>query len=381
VGLYDNLTRMVLHQGKLDEATALYQEQIDLMLRYPALKVDTLQMRIRNTATLLKEKGWNTQADALLSASEKLLLQRLAQGAETAQGTNWLADVYSDQGRHAEAEVVHRREWERIQREAPDNLPKVAVATLRLAQTLGRAHRHAEGEALRRELLARQREKLGPDHPDIVTSLRSLAGCVQAQGRWAESEPMLREALAMWTRIGVPGEVESPFSNSIFSLSEALLRQGRLAEAEQVLDERLKDLRARRPDDQWGVSEMEVALTRVLLKEEKFPQAEPLAREALGFQEKKLPDAWATFETRSLLGESLLGQNRWADAGPLLLSGYEGMKRLEDKIMARDRVRLREALQRLAKFEAMAGQPDRAAAWQRELEEFDRRSREGARKE
>jgi len=126
---------------------------------------------------------------------------------------------------------------------------------------------------------------------------------------------------------------------------------------------------------------MEVALTRVLLKEEKFPQAEPLAREALGFQEKKLPDAWATFETRSLLGESLLGQNRWADAGPLLLSGYEGMKRLEDKIMARDRVRLREALQRLAKFEAMAGQPDRAAAWQRELEEFDRRSREGARKE
>jgi len=57
------------------------------------------------------------------------------------------------------------------------------------------------------------------------------------------------------------------------------------------------------------------------------------------------------------------------------------MKRLEDKSSRGTKCVLREALQRLAKLEAMAGQPDRAGAWQRELEASDRRAREGAGKE
>ena len=41
------------------------------------------------------------------------------------------------------------------------------------------------------------------------------------------------------------------------------------------------------------------------------------------------PDTWTTFNTKSMLGGALLGQKKYAEAEPLLLKGYAGMKRRE----------------------------------------------------
>ena len=40
----------------------------------------------------------------------------------------------------------------------------------------------------------------------------------------------------------------------------------------------------------------------------------------------RLPDDWTTFNTMSLLGEALMGEKQHAEAAPLLLKGYEGLK-------------------------------------------------------
>ena len=53
------------------------------------------------------------------------------------------------------------------------------------------------------------------------------------------------------------------------------------------------------------------------------------ARECLLIREKTEPDAWTTFNTKSLLGGSLLGQKNYSGAEPLLLAGYEGMQERE----------------------------------------------------
>jgi hypothetical protein len=47
------------------------------------------------------------------------------------------------------------------------------------------------------------------------------------------------------------------------------------------------------------------------------------------------------------LGASLLGQKKFAEAEPLLLGGYEGMKRCEDKIPKALRSQLTNSLERL----------------------------------
>ena len=43
-------------------------------------------------------------------------------------------------------------------------------------------------------------------------------------------------------------------------------------------------------------------------------------------REKSQPDLWSTFNKQSLLSGALLGQKKYAEAEPLLLSGDEGMK-------------------------------------------------------
>ncbi len=68
-----------------------------------------------------------------------------------------------------------------------------------------------------------------------------------------------------------------------------------------------------------------------------------------------------------MLGGALLGQKKFAEAEPLLLSGYEGMKKQEDKIPPAGKDRLNEAVSRLVQFYESTSKPDEAAKWRKEL--------------
>jgi tetratricopeptide (TPR) repeat protein len=109
------------------------------------------------------------------------------------------------------------------------------------------------------------------------------------------------------------------------------------------------------------------ARVMTLLVEGKFAEAEPLARECLALREIMIPDDWRTFNARSMLGGSLLGQKKYAEAEPLLLSGYQGLKQREDKIPAAGNMRPREAFQRLVQLYEDTGRPDQAAQWKKLL--------------
>jgi eukaryotic-like serine/threonine-protein kinase len=106
----------------------------------------------------------------------------------------------------------------------------------------------------------------------------------------------------------------------------------------------------------------------LLLQAKAFAEAEPLLRECLAILEKTQPDAWTTFNTKSLLGGSLLGQKMYANAEPLLLAGDEGGKQREAKIPANGKVRLPEAVERLVQLYEATGKKDEAAKWRKELE-------------
>ena len=97
-------------------------------------------------------------------------------------------------------------------------------------------------------------------------------------------------------------------------------------------------------------------------------EAEPLIREALTIREAKAPDDWRTFNTRSMLGAALMGRSKLAEAEPLLLDGYRGMKEREATIPAQGKVRIPDALERLVRlYEANGNEPE-AAAWRARLE-------------
>jgi lipopolysaccharide biosynthesis regulator YciM len=74
-----------------------------------------------------------------------------------------------------------------------------------------------------------------------------------------------------------------------------------------------------------------------------------------------------------MLGGSLLGQKKHAEAEPLLASGYEGMKQRENLIPQQARaVFLKEALQRLVQLYEATGQSEKAAQYRQRLTETDK---------
>ena len=81
-------------------------------------------------------------------------------------------------------------------------------------------------------------------------------------------------------------------------------------------------------------------LAMAYVSQQKFAQAEPLAREAVQTDSKVQPDNWQRFRAQSLLGASLAGQKNFAEAEPFLVSGYQGMLARNDSIDVPDRYNL-----------------------------------------
>ena len=104
-----------------------------------------------------------------------------------------------------------------------------------------------------------------------------------------------------------------------------------------------------------------------LSQQQKWSEAEPVLRECLAIREKAMPDNWLRFNTMSLLGNSLLGQGRYAEAELLIVPGYEGMKSRKAKIPAVGKPRLAEAAERVVRLYEGWGKPGQADAWKRKL--------------
>jgi tetratricopeptide (TPR) repeat protein len=220
-----------------------------------------------------------------------------------------------------------------------------------------------EADPFLREGLAMRRRLFDNEHPDVADALSHLANLLLRQGKFAEAEIADREAVAIYSKSRT-----HPFLiGTLGQLVQALRGQGKLAEAETFQREKLAEDRKQYGDDSALVANALAELTSILLAEEKFTEAEPPARECLIIREKQIPDDWVTFNARSMLGDSLLGQTNYAAAEPLLLAGYEGMKQREDKIPANGRIRLKQSLQRLVQLYEASGQSAKAAEWKSKL--------------
>jgi len=77
------------------------------------------------------------------------------------------------------------------------------------------------------------------------------------------------------------------------------------------------------------------------------------------------------FHSRALLGASLLGQKKYGEAEPWLLSGYEGLQQREGKVPGQDE-RVGEALHGIVQLLNSTGQTVAATQWQKRLNEWHR---------
>jgi hypothetical protein len=116
---------------------------------------------------------------------------------------------------------------------------------------------------------------------------------------------------------------------------------------------------------QWWVKNVEPVAQDLL--QVSAEDAEPILRECLAIRQKQTPDDWTTFNTKSLLGAALLGQKKYADAEPLLLAGYDGMKKALGQTAAERQGRLIENLECLVKLYDAWDKKDKASEWRKKL--------------
>ena len=149
-----------------------------------------------------------------------------------------------------------------------------------------------------------------------------------------------------------------------------LFDQGKSAEAELRFREALAIRKKVSGNEDPLVAVLLSGLGTALNRQDKLTDAETMYRECLTIREKKLPDMWYTFYTQTLLGGSLFAQKKYADAEPLLISGYEGINHRQDQLSA-GKSQLKEALRRLVQLYEETNRPDEAAKWKQKLAELE----------
>src|SRR5262249_6120194 len=150
---------------------------------------------------------------------------------------------------------------------------------------------------------------------------------------------------------------------SVWNLALILASRRQWPESEQLWVETIALQRKLLGPDHLQMATLLEHLAAVRLEQNKFNEAEAPARECLATRESQMPRHWRTFEARSLLGASLLGQGKHADAEPLLRAAFDGLKERQDKIPEPSQVSLKKAAQRLVQLYEQTNRPDQAAEW------------------
>jgi hypothetical protein len=151
------------------------------------------------------------------------------------------------------------------------------------------------------------------------------------------------------------------------ALTDALARvrfgEGNYAQAETLLAKVLEGRRRQFGPEHLSTLRAASAVARVQIREQKYAAAESILAATLESYRKIGPEIWERFRCESLLGASLEGQKRYAEAEPLLISGYEGMRQRLSVIPAGTRPVVTEAENAVAQLYRDWGKPQKADEW------------------
>jgi hypothetical protein len=218
------------------------------------------------------------------------------------------------------------------------------------------------------ETLQKMKATLGPDHPNTLTSMNNLAGAYRVNGQLAKAVPLYEQTLQKRKAQLGPDHLNTLNSMNRLGKAYADAKQG--AKAATTLVAYVDSSRKRAPKDSPRFAGLLAQVSLDLLRCGQHAAAEPLLRECLAIREKTQSDHVATFNTMSLLGRALLGQKKYAEAEPLLLKGYQGMKKQENSIPPQAKIYLHQALDRLIELYTAMNKPDELKKWQAERAKY-----------
>ena len=349
-------------------------------------------------------------ADAEPMLSDLLERSRRVLGADsenTLDATDVLARVYFMRSKFPEAERL-LQDMITIQKRVFGPEHPFTVRTMNnLAVLYQREHRNQDAEKLYVTVIEIQRRVSGPDHPETLNALNNLGVLYSVEGKYSEAAPIYEKVLEQWCKQLGP---EHPRTLAVMS-NIAVLKQGQrdLAGAETlghlVLEIRTRVLGAEHSDtfqsqnilasifeEEGKYGEADPLFTRVIevrervlgpknpdtldaiahlgelrIDQARYAEAEAMLRGCLDIQKQTMPSDYRRYLTESLLGASLAGDQKYVEAEPLLVGGYEGMKQNAAAVSDLNRQKMKKVGELVVKFYAAWNKPDKAAEWRQIL--------------
>jgi tetratricopeptide (TPR) repeat protein len=361
LGAMGNLSLVYWGTGKSDKSLAL-NEQILARIeeKYGADDPQTLTT-MNNLALAYQAVGKPDKAVPLFEQTLAKRKEKLAPDhPDTLLSMNNLATAYTDVGKLDKAVPL----FEQTLAKFKDKLGPDHADTLAIGGNLGlvyvKAGQPEKAVPLIEQTLGKLRDKLGLDHPTTLTTMNNLALAYDRAGQLDKALPLYEQTLAI-RKEKLPPDHPHTLA-SMINLAGAYQQVNQFDKAVLLFEQALAKFKKLGPDHPSTLAVMD-KLAKAYQKKGDYAQAEKVLRECLTFRQQKEPDGWMRFLTQSELGGCLLGQKKYADAEPLLLAGYEGMREREAA-----KSYLIEAVERLVQLYDSSGQKDKAAQWRKELE-------------
>jgi len=375
-----SLAELYREQHRYGDAEPLFLKTLEIERRVLGEEHPSTLVTMNDLARLYDDQGRYGDAEQLYIKTLDIARRVLGEEhGETLNIMHNLAVLYLFRDRYGEAEPLFVKALE-IQRRVLGEEHRDTYVTMRnLARVYLGQGRYAEAEPLILKTLEIERRVLGAEHGDTVNTMNSLAVLYREQGRYAGAEPLFVKALEIERR--VLGEEHSMTRNVMKNLTTLYLDAGRYEDAQRLSGQLLEISRRTK-----GILDRDLARSLALLGESrcragKQVEAEPVLRESAAIWERSHPDLWERYRAAFLLGESLAGQGRslrasdaaaaaakYAEAEPLLLSGYEGLNARRNTMPHAGREKyIPESLRRIVALYQSWGQEEKAKAWKDKL--------------
>jgi len=275
----NNLGLTLSDQARYEEAEPLLREALAMHRQLLGEDHALTATNLNNLAAVLDNRGDFASAEPLYR--QALAAHRGALGPEHPDLAMYLINLgalYHQRGAFASAEPLYREALALNRANFPDGHLMTATNLNNLGLLVQSRGDVSEGGRLLADALAMRLELLGPDHPEIPQSRHNLALNRHRRGDLAAAEALFREALRGYA--ATLGEDSPAFANCQAALANLLIDMDRPDEAEPLARAAHGALVQLLPAGHYRAAIAANALGAALLAQGRIAEAEPLLEES-----------------------------------------------------------------------------------------------------
>ena len=309
-------------QAHLEEAEQLAGQGLAMDKRHlppnhPAIAKATLAF-----GKVLAQRGSYDQAIDVLNQAVRLQSAPGVAPADLATSLSALADAHYSAGHYDVCKSLYTRVLEMRRQIYGARHPLVADDLGSMAAAQRDLGYYGEAEGLDRQALDIAQSYYGNEHPKTAGFLTALGESLSYQKKFDEAVSALDQALAIQER--VYGPVHPSVAETLNELGNVASMRDRFDEARVRFQRSVDIYRTVYGDHHYLVA---IALSNVAdtyLHKQDYPGAEQLFRDVVRRFKETLPADNVNLAIAHIkLGRTLLRQNRYQDAEPETLAGYE----------------------------------------------------------